>query len=865
MSSLIAHIVESCIRRAWVVILAAGLLGCGCAVYAARHFAISTDVRKLLSPDLPWRQRELAYQAAFPQQNESILAVIEAPTPELASAAAAALSDRLSQQPTLFHSAEVAGGGDFFERNKLLYLPTDELSQLMQRLATAAPLFGIVARDPSLRGITQLLSVVLQGVEIGRLPLNSLARPLNMAADTLDAVLADRPAAFSWQVLLSGAPAKPEELRRIVETWPVLDYNALEPGGAATAAIRAAADNAALASAFQAKVRLTGPIAIADEEFATLREGALRNGMITAAIVLLILWLALRSPRIVAAVAITVGVGLAVASALGLALVGTLNPLSVAFAVLFVGLGADFAIQFSVRYRVERHEDGDLRRSLVDAAKWVGAPLTLAAAAAAAGFLSFLPTSYSGLAQLGLISGCGMVVAYAASMTLLPALLRAFKPPPEPRPLGFAALAPADRFLHRHRIAVVVTTLLAVLAGLPALVNLQFDFNPLSLRSPNSEAVATLLMLSKDPTFDIDAAQLLVPPGDVAAVSKQVAGLPQVARVRSLESLIPTEQDEKLRAIRAAATALDPRLAGPRTAAPSDAQNVAALRSAAKALLDTAAKGEGAGAQAARRLAADLTKLADGDAALRARAEAAFVPPLELDLAALRRSLQAQAVTRAALPTDLVRAWTAPDGRARVEVAPAGDPNDSQTLRRFALAVLAVQPTATGQAVEIYEWAEAMIVAFMQAGLWALCSIAVLLFLVLRRIGDVLLTLVPLLVAGLATLEICALTGFALNYANIIALPVLLGIGVAFKIYYVMAWRRGETNFLESALTRAVLFSALMTATAFGSLWLSAHPGTSSMGKLLALSLLCTLASAALFQPALMGPPRQARLNPVSQ
>jgi uncharacterized protein len=127
----------------------------------------------------------------------------------------------------------------------------------------------------------------------------------------------------------------------------------------------------------------------------------------------------------------------------------------------------------------------------------------------------------------------------------------------------------------------------------------------------------------------------------------------------------------------------------------------------------------------------------------------------------------------------------------------------------------------------------------------------------LRRIRDVLLTLVPLLVAGAVTLEICALTGFALNYANIIALPVLLGIAVAFKIYYVTAWRRGETNFLESALTRAVLFSALMTATAFGSLWLSAHPGTSSMGKLLALSLLCTLASAALFQPALMDPPRK--------
>jgi uncharacterized protein len=840
-----------------MVIVAATLLGAASAVYAARHFAISTDVSKLLSPDLPWRQRELAYQAAFPQQTESIVAVVEGPTPELATAAAAALTEELKQQPTLFRSVSIAGGDEFFERNKLLYLPPEDLSQVTQRLTAAAPLLGIVARDPSLRGLTQLVSTALLGVQAGRLPFDSLARSLNMAADTLDTIFADRPAAFSWQVLLNGAPAKPEELRRIIEIWPVLDYSALEPGAAATAAIRAAADKAKLASDFQSTLWLTGPVVISDDEFATLRQGALRNGVITAAIVLGILWLALRSLGIVAAVALTVGVGLAVASALGLILVGALNPLSVAFAVLFVGLGADFAIQFSVRYRVERHQNDDLRGALIRAAEWVGAPLTLAAAAAAAGFLSFLPTSYSGLAQLGLISGCGMVVAYVASMTLLPALLRAFKPPPEPKPLGFAALAPADHFLHRHRVAVVVTTLFVALAGLPFLTQLHFDFNPLSLRSQNSEPVATLLLLSKDPTFNVNAAQVLVPPAEVASVSKALSALPQVARVRTLESFIPADQDEKLRSIRAAASALDPPLGAQHSAAPSDAENVAALRSTAKALLDAAGQGSGAGAQAARRLAGDLSRLADGDPALRARAEAAFVRPLEIDLQTLRRSLQAQEVTRASLPADLVRAWTAPDGRTRVEAAPAGDPNDSQNLRRFALAVLSVQPTATGQAVETYEWGEAIIVAFIQAGLWALCSIAILLLLVLRRIRDVLLTLVPLLVAGAVTVEICALTGFALNYANIIALPVLLGIGVAFKIYYVTAWRRGETNFLESALTRAVLFSALMTATAFGSLWLSAHPGTSSMGKLLALSLLCTLASAALFQPALMGPPRK--------
>jgi len=149
--------------------------------------------------------------------------------------------------------------------------------------------------------------------------------------------------------------------------------------------------------------------------------------------------------------------------------------------------------------------------------------------------------------------------------------------------------------------------------------------------------------------------------------------------------------------------------------------------------------------------------------------------------------------------------------------------------------------------------------AFVEAATLALAAIALLLWIVLRRVGDMLLTLIPLVVAGIVTLEICSLTAFSLNYANILALPVLLGVGVAFKIYYVSAWRGGETNFLLSVLTRAVFFSALMTVTAFGSLWVSGNPGISSMGKLLMLSLACTLASAPLFAPELMGRPRAAK------
>jgi uncharacterized protein len=206
-----------------------------------------------------------------------------------------------------------------------------------------------------------------------------------------------------------------------------------------------------------------------------------------------------------------------------------------------------------------------------------------------------------------------------------------------------------------------------------------------------------------------------------------------------------------------------------------------------------------------------------------------------------------------------VRDWLSPDGTARVNALPKGDPNDTNVLRGFATAVLRAEPPATGGAVSLYESARTVTEAFIQAGILAIAAITILLFIALRRVTDVLMTLVPLLLAGLVTLEICALDGLSLNFANIIALPLLLGVGVAFKIYYIMAWRAGKTGLLQSTLTRAVIFSAMTTGTAFGSMWASSYPGMSSMGKLMALALLCTMAFAVLFQPVLMGRPRQVK------
>ncbi len=282
-----------------------------------------------------------------------------------------------------------------------------------------------------------------------------------------------------------------------------------------------------------------------------------------------------------------------------------------------------------------------------------------------------------------------------------------------------------------------------------------------------------------------------------------------------------------------------------------------ALNRGAEALTRTAGTQTGPGADAARRLAAAMAQLAKGDPALHARAEAVFVSPLTTSLDMFRNLLQAQPITEQNIPAEFAGDWVTADGLARLQVYPRGDPNDNEVLRQFARAVLAVEPAASGGPIAILESGRTVVTAFMQAGFTALVSIAIILWFALRRFGDVLLTLIPLLLAGVVTLEICVLIGLKLNFANIIALPLLLGVGVAFKIYYIMAWRAGQTGLLQSSLTRAVLFSALTTATAFASLWLSSHPGTSSMGKLLALTLACTMVAAVLFQPLLMGRPRE--------
>ena len=755
--------------------------------------------------------------------------------------------------------------GPFFEKEGLLFLDRVELEKLTTQLIAAKPLLNALARDPSLRGLANLMSVTL-GVPLqtGQIKLAEMRNLFDQSSDVIERILGQQDAALSYQALLQGSPTTQTSATSLIEVHPVLDYTELAAGAASATAIRSTAVNLQLKQHLLATVRLTGATPLADEEFSSVAEGALPNAIGTLLVVILILFLALRSGKLVFATAMVLVVGLPITGALGLLLVGAYNMISVAFAVLFVGIGIDFSLQFGVRYREQRHADNRLEEALIETAQSIAKPLTLAALATALSFFAFLPTDYKGVSELGEIAGVGiLLVAFPLALTLLPALMMVLKPGIEPRAPGYPWLAPLDHFFEVHRILVLSITGSIIIGALPLLYFLHFDFNPLHLKDPHSESMATLATLSNAPDTGVNDVNVLTDASRAAVIAKKLALVPEIGRVVTLATFIPDEQDQKLTLIGRAQTLLGPLLSQPQAADASDGQRRAALSNTAMALNNAALDADGAGSAEAKRLANALARLAAASPAERDAAELAFGTTLKLALKRLSRLLQPEPVTADGLPKSLIDEWQNASGQQVVEISPKIGPgqnaSDERLLERFANAVLKAEPDAIGGPISILASANTIERSFIEAAILALIAITLVLWIALRRFADVLRTLIPLLVSLGVTLELCVVFGIHLNFANIIALPLLLGVGVAFKIYYVLAWRAGRRQLLQSSLTQAVLLSAATTATAFGSLWLSHHPGTSSMGKLLALSLFCTLIGAVFFQPILMGRPRQDR------
>jgi hypothetical protein len=825
--------------------------------YYATHWGIDASTDHLIDPNLPWRKAEAEMDRLFPQNEDTLVIVVDGETPELAEDAAGRLAARLMAQADMFHSVRRPDASDFFRRNGLLLLLTSaDIEQLTDALAKAQPLIAALAADPSVNGLFSAFNLALEGAASGQMDPTELDPAFAAIADSLQAAEVGRGPPLSWQRLLTGRKPTPMELQRIIIAKPALDNTKLSPGADASNFIRSTAAQLGLTEANGVRVRLTGIVALNDEEFSSIQRGIGFAFVESFILVLCWLYLALRSFKPMLAIACTLAVGLIWTLAYSSLQFGPLNLISVAFAVMFIGIAVDFGIQVCVRYRDERHRHGDLEIALRRTGRTIGAPLFLAAITTAVGFLAFWPTAYKGVSELGVIAGVGMLIAFVLNLTLLPALLMILKPVGEEERVGFPWAAPIDRFLLRNRWRVLTLAGILALGGLALLPFQKFDFNPLNLKDPHAESVATLLELMRNEVTTPNTLEILTPSADAAAaLATRLEALPEVRQVLTVRSFIPTDQDEKLAVLGDAGLLLLPSLS------PSAATPTADLQVTQQTIAQTIEKLTALpdATPAAKRLTEVLSRLAAKGADGMAVMQKALITGLPDQLAALRTALSAAPVSFESLPADLKREWLTPDGRARVEVYPRGNSNDNVTLERFVDAVEKVAPNVTGTALSLQESGSTVWHAFQLAIAFALVSVVLVLILVLRRLWDVVLVIAPLLFAGLMTAETAILLDLSANFANVIALPLLFGIGVAFSIYFVVNWRAGRPGPLQSSTARAVLFSGLTTSTAFSSLSLSAHLGTAAMGWLLTIGLGHILLASLLLLPALMGPVPQQR------
>ena len=671
-------------RNALAIVLACAVLAAFSTWVAMHGLGISTDTDLMFAKSLPWRQRAIQFNRDFPQFNDLLVAVIDARIPEEADATAAALAAKLSDDHAHFISVRRPDASPYLQKEGLLLLDTKQLSDLMDQTIDAQPFLGQLVADPTARGLFSALSLLGMGVTHGQADLTPYLGPISGFHKALADALAGHPQPLSWQSLLGGNVSQLAGPYRFVLVQPRQDYGSLEPGGEATKVMREDIAKLEFVKAGTARVRITGQVALADAQFASVAQGAVVGLIGSVLLITLWLFLAVHTWRLIIPILGTLALGLSLTLLFATLAVGTLNLVSVAFGVLFVGIAVDFAIQFSVRYRERRFEYPDPAEAMRQNARRVGGQILVAASATSAGFLAFVPTSFIGVAELGLIAGAGMLIAFACTMTFLPAAITLCRPPGEGRLVGFTWAAPLDPLVaHRRRPILAVAAVLAVLAAAVS-PQLQFDSDPLDTQNPHTEPMETLRDLLNNPVTNPYSIDVLAPNvAEAEALAAKIKPLSTVSQVIDIGSFVPDDQQQKLAIIADAQSILAATLAPPATPpAPITPDQVRLAAKTALAQIEPAlAKLPPDHPLAA--IAGDLRQLQTASDSVAMATNAALTRFLPEELGRLRTALSAEPATLASIPPDMARDWLLPDGQARLQVTPKNLGKGSRGLRNF--------------------------------------------------------------------------------------------------------------------------------------------------------------------------------------
>lgn len=848
------------LRFPWLTLLFFIGLSVASGYYTAGHLGINTNTNDLLSKDLPFVKIRAELDRAFPQDAAAIILVVEAEQPEQAALAAGFVQRSVSANRELFQSAYIPTDNAYFRQQGLLYLSLPDLEALADKLVNAQPFIGYLSAHYSFAGLMDIIGLALEGKEQDLvMPLDPLLTAIGQA---LTQVKAGQAHFVSWQQLLTEDSFGGEQNRRLVIVKPRLDYAQLLPAALPMANLRELAVQ--LAQRFPgATLSVTGEIALEHEEMETVNQGMLWSSIVSLFLVCLTLYVGFRSFRLLLVTFVALLAGLALTAGFAALAVGHLNLISIAFAVLYIGLGVDFATHLCLRYQECRQQGMEVDGAIADSMHSVGASLFLCAATTAIGFLAFVPTDFKGVSELGIISGAGIFIGLAVSLSMLPAMLkllpgknrqhRAVKPLPDW----------IYRFPFRYRRPIQIAALLVAVAGGLTLTRLSFDSNPINLRDPNTQSVTAfkkLLRSQTDSPFATSALADSLPEAD--ALAAKFRKLPSVHEALTLSNLLPEQQDEKLDVIDNLNLIMPGQLQR-FAAAPEPSDVRAALLKLAGILTKL---GEQAGGAPSAPLWLSLREDIQGfvgaadasanPAQLYAALQHSVLHLLPQTMSMLRDGLSAQAVGIDDIPDPVRAQWLGTDGRYRVLVLPEQDLNDAEHLKAFVSDIMQTFPNSFGLPIGDVTSGQAVVEAFIQAFSAALGMIVLLLLILTRSFKSTLLIVLPLLLAAILTGACNVLLQNPFNFANIIVLPLLLGMGVDSGIHIVYRLQHADSDqhaLLESSSARGVFYSALTTLCSFSSLAFNSHNGTASMGLLLSLGISFTILCSLLVVPAFSG------------
>jgi len=826
------------------------------AVYASQTFRMNSDNRQLVRQNAPFRVHYAQFLDRFPEFEETTLIVLKSHSIDLVDDAVDRLIAALEARPDLVRSIHAPGSDPFFEDHVFLYLDADELDDVIVRLAEAQPALATLARDPSLRALFAELELSLEHQsEPSLLPVGFERLALRLS-ELSDALLAGQPRRFAWADEFLGDGS---DVYRLVSVQGRVDFDQAVSSGQLIAELRAIGQELGFGPESDISMRLTGFVPLGHDELVSTQDGIALAAGLSLLLLIGILGLGVRSLVIIVATFASLGSSLVWTTAYAMLAVGELNTISAAFAVLLIGLGVDFGIHLGLRYEEETRRGVPVPEALLAATRGVGGAVSLCAVTSAIGFLAFVPTAYRGLAALGIIAGGGMFLSLVATFTVMPAVL-ALLPAPRPRPrrpgTGSEHLY---AFLSGHAGAVVGSTVLLTVTALAVSTQIQFDFSTLSMKDPASESMVTLQELLDEEILTDYSATVLAPDfASSPALASRLDALALVREVRAPSSYLPEDQPEKLEMIEDAALFLDPVFEERDALAPPSAEErlIAARSLRDRITAMTAADPDAPEMDAARRLAAALDRLltSDDPAGNTLRLERLVLDELPERIAWLERALNVETVAFEDLPEDTRRRLVARDGSTQVVALPAEEVSDVEALERFVNAVTEVVPTATGRPVVEAGIGAIVVESFRFAIAIAFVCVVLVLSFSLRSVPDALFVLTPIALAALYTIAAGVLSGTPFNMANVVAIPLVLGLGIDNGIHIFMRFRHDGSleRAMASSTPRAVMLSAFTTLAAFASLSLSAHRGIHSLGLLLSISILCLVYCTIVVLPAMI-------------